>query len=47
MLFDEATSSLDTETEQNIRQSIEIASKGVTTIIIAHRLEKININNFS
>lgn len=37
MLFDEATSSLDTDTEQNISQAIKIASKGLTTIIIAHR----------
>ena len=44
MLFDEATSSLDTETEQNIKQSIENASKGVTTLIIAHRFNLLYLN---
>ena len=37
-MLDEATSSVDTETENHIKQALKILMAGRTTLIIAHRL---------
>jgi len=41
LILDEATSSIDTETEEKIKKAMDVAMKGRTTFMIAHRLSTV------
>lgn len=41
LLLDEATSALDRKNEAQIQQTLDTISKGLTTVVVAHRLSTI------
>ena len=41
LIFDEATSALDTESEAHVHEAIDEVIKGITAVVIAHRLSTV------
>jgi ABC-type multidrug transport system fused ATPase/permease subunit len=42
VVFDEATSNIDTETEVKIREALKVLTESRTTFVIAHRLSTLH-----
>lgn len=46
LILDEATSALDTETEEQVMNAVELLSKDLTVIMVAHRISTLKSCNF-